>query len=121
MPPPLSVTASNSLLPSPTTIFWIASSARALFAVAAILIPPWASIALQSLAPTLCTPGIGPDLQRLAVRGRGAPGIWPMTAAVPSAEDPYMNARRVHCIWFIAWFLLRWIRPQAIRRVCSRP
>ena len=32
IPPPLSVTASNNLLPSPTTIFWIASSARALFA-----------------------------------------------------------------------------------------
>ena len=100
MPPPLSVIASNSLLPSPTTIFWIASSARALFAVAAILIPAWASMALQSLAPTLCTPGLAQILSACP-SAAVAPGMRPMIAAVPSAEDAYMNARRVHCIWFI--------------------
>jgi len=100
MPPPLSVIASNNLLPSPTTIFWIDSSARALFAVAAIFMPPWAAMALQSLAPTLWTPGLAHNFKASSSAAE-TPGTRPKTAAAPIPEAVYMNARRDHCNWFM--------------------
>jgi hypothetical protein len=80
--------------------------------------PAWAAMALQSLAPTLWTPGLAQTCKASPAAAE-APGIRPKVAAAPMPAAVYMNARRVQSCWFID-FLPFWYQLNAFI-ACSLP